>query len=301
MALSLPPAKLMRAGKDNADLVHNELTKVMAYRAGAPSTYSFYEEIDTWLGPWGNKGYPLGYGKFYNMAFSENEKLAANPVTRDWLRNTTVRLQELLRDWIVGQVRAGAIHLMSEASLRKAAFDSHPVAYTESGLATVALVAPELIPIIVSIPGAEFHPKSKNFGRTIDQIVQTIGRVAPQVLGGAAAAAAGPAHTGLFARAAQRDQRAFLDELALARELTDLKIQIRRGDFDDLDALDLLLSRLRLREFPDQGWARAAGEVVEAAEQRRRWLLDYYRGLLPRSPALLKQMQERYPNHRLTP
>ena len=63
--------------------------------------WTFYEEVDNFLGPWGNSGYPIGYGKYYCVAFNSNEKLRANPQTADWIRRTTIVLQEALRDFIM--------------------------------------------------------------------------------------------------------------------------------------------------------------------------------------------------------
>ena len=51
------------------------LDSVMATIPGAATTYQFYEEVDYWLGPWGTAGYPIGYGKKYNILFSTNPPL----------------------------------------------------------------------------------------------------------------------------------------------------------------------------------------------------------------------------------
>jgi hypothetical protein len=295
VSLSLPPRRLIRPGDESAALVHRELTSVVAYHPGALTTYLFYEELDAWLGPWGTTGYPLAYGKFYNIAFSSNEKLMADPVTKAWLRRTTILLQELLRDFVVGKVRDGGILTLTEEQLRAAAFDSHPRAYTEAGLATVALAAPELIPIIATIPGAEFNPTGPNFNPTMRQVFTTLNMVAPQVIGGGLAAAAGPAHTGLFRTAMRRDQRQLLNEMALGRELYALKMQINRGEVDDLRALNAIIDRLNMREFPDEGFTRLAREVVEAARQRHRLLSQNYRQLLELSPPVRRRIEQRFP------
>ena len=55
MALNLPPASIIRVGAESARLVHDALTRVIAGHPGALTTYTFYEEIDGWLGPWGDE------------------------------------------------------------------------------------------------------------------------------------------------------------------------------------------------------------------------------------------------------
>jgi transposase len=78
MPLSLPPKSMIRCDAKTAQLVHDQLTSVIAGHTQATTTYRFYEELDVWLGPWRQQGYPIAYGKFYNVAFSTNEKLMAD-------------------------------------------------------------------------------------------------------------------------------------------------------------------------------------------------------------------------------
>lgn len=59
MALRLPPKSLIRCDASTAAFVHAQLTSVIAGHAQAITTYQFYEELDTWLGPWGQRGYPI--------------------------------------------------------------------------------------------------------------------------------------------------------------------------------------------------------------------------------------------------
>src|SRR5829696_8730772 len=101
MPLPLPPKSAIRSDAKTAQLVHDQLTSVIAGHAQATTTYRFYEELDAWLGPWRQQGYPIAYGKFYNVAFSSNEKLMANPKASDWVWRTTIKLQEALRDYVV--------------------------------------------------------------------------------------------------------------------------------------------------------------------------------------------------------
>ena len=63
-------------------LVRAELTSVIAGHPRATTTYRFYEELNAWLGPWGRRGYPIGYGKAYNVAFNSNPLLKTRSVTQ---------------------------------------------------------------------------------------------------------------------------------------------------------------------------------------------------------------------------
>lgn len=271
------------------------LTALVAGHPGSLEPWTFYEEIDRYLGPWGAAGYPINYGKAYCVLFNTNEKLQANPQTAEWVRRTTIRLQELVRDFIVERFRAGTLPRLTEPELRQAAFDSHPRAYSEGGLAMVVLVAPEMLPVIVSIPGTEFNPGSANFGATMNQVGGTLGMVAPQVAGNALAGLAGPAHTGLFGIAADRDRRAMFEAQNIGRALVALLETVRSGRADNFVLLDTIAARLNATEFPDQGFARMAREVIETTVARKRAIARSYRRILAVRPALGPQLDAANP------
>ena len=96
MSFALPPPSALAADAKTAQLVHDELTSVIAGNPRATTTYRFYEELDAWLGPWGPRGYPIGYGKFCNRAFTTHRALNRDPLTRRWVWKTAVLLQREL-------------------------------------------------------------------------------------------------------------------------------------------------------------------------------------------------------------
>jgi hypothetical protein len=100
MSLSLP-AKTAKPTPENIRMLEAGLTSVIAGHPQSIEPWTFYEELDQYLGPWGNKGYPIAYGKFYCIAFNANEKLMANAQTVEWVRKTTIALQEPLRDFVL--------------------------------------------------------------------------------------------------------------------------------------------------------------------------------------------------------
>ncbi len=296
MSLSLPPKSIIRCDAQTAQVVNDQLTSVIAGHPQATTTYQFYEELDTWLGPWGQRGYPIAYGKFYNIAFTSNRKLMANPQTRDWVWQTTIALQEALRDYVVGRIRDCSLGALTEAELRQAAFNSHPKAYDQGGLAMVALVAPELIPVIATIPAREFSRTSVNFGPTIIQVLITLTRIGPQMVGNSLGVLAGPAHTGILGRAAQRDQQRLLNEMALSRKLDAMRMAIGRGDLDYIPVLNQVIAQLNARQFPDQGFAQAAREVVLVAQCRREQLRQDANNLLQQSPEVRARIESAFPD-----
>jgi hypothetical protein len=280
------PAKTASPTAANVKLLYDGLTSVIAGHPGSVELWTFYEVLDGYLGPWGDAGYPIGYGKFYCKAFNGNAKLMANANTAEWVWKTTIALQEPLRDFVVETFKAGKLGRLTEPELRKVAFEAHPQAYTDGGLAMVVLVAPELLPVIATIPGREFDPRSVSFGATVKQVFVTLGLIASPIAGNTLAGLAGPAHTGLFSRAADMDRQRFLNEIALSRNLGDLKQAVQNGSCDNLILLDSIIAHLNATQFPNQGFAATAREIIDACTERKRVIARTYRALLKDRPSL---------------
>lgn len=174
MALPLPPKS--KCSPSYAARVFALLDSIIAYRSAAASTYQFYEEVDAWLGPWGMSGYPIGYGKKYNILFSTNCAIARDGLGRSWFQQTTILLQEALRDYLVDRVKKGTLGMLTQDELRNAAFNSHPDAYLKGGLLDVVEKSPELFFVILTIPYEEFNPSNPNFFRTVKQVIGVISR-----------------------------------------------------------------------------------------------------------------------------
>lgn len=277
-------------------LVHAELTSVIAGHPRATTTYHFYEELDAWLGPWGRRGYLIGYGKAYNVAFNSNPLLRMRSVTRKWVWRTTILLQEALRDYVVERVRAGTIGSLTEPELRQAAFESHARAYDSAGLARVVLIAPELIPIIASIPAVEFSPASRDFSPSVRQVFATLDRVAPKVLGSGLASLSSPTRAAALWRSALEDRRALWNGLVTWQELHVLQTQVLRGRLDHVPWLDQVILPLSEREFPNQRSARLASAIVKAAEEHRRLLTERLNTWLADAPEVLSHVSWRSRN-----
>src|SRR5262249_17931885 len=291
--LGIPP-KNAPATQKNIDALYNGLTSVIAGHPQASDPWTFYEVIDDYLGPWGAVGYPLGYGKFYCVAFNSNPKLSANPSTRRWVEKTTLQLQTALRDFIVARFRAGTLRVITEAELRSAAFASHAQAYADGGLAMVSLVAPELVPIIVQIPIREFVPYSGNAKATWKQVFETLELVAPRAAG-IALAAAMPAHSGLFRIAAQRDRDEMVQEQNLNRHLQTLLRDLQSGKYDSMELLDAITSRLNATQYPDPFLARLAKQVIDAANSRKQYVARCVRVLQRHNPEKSSRLDKAHP------
>ena len=159
----------------------------------------------------------------------------------------------------------------------------------------VALVAPELLLTIVSIPGKEFDPRSVNFSPTVMQALKTIGLIAPEAVGNSLGALAGPAHTGLFSHAVEMDRNRFLKEQELGRNLGQLLRSVQLGQLDNFVLLKQVTDRLNATEFPDQGFAQLARQIIQVADGRKHYIANVYRGLIKLHPELRAELDTSQP------
>ena len=293
MPLKLP-AKNASPTPENVKALNDGLTSVIAGHPGAINPWTFYEEIDAYLGPWGAKGYPIGYGKYYCQLFNGNEKLQQNTQTAEWVTQTTVALQEPLRDFIVDRFKQQTLATLTEPELRRFAFGIHPKAYTDGGLAMVVLVAPELIPVIATIPAKEFLPTSPNCAATVREVLDTMLLVLPMDAG-IGIAALMPVHSGLFRQAMARDDYSWRRETQLSQWLSLSMKTVNGGQMDNIALLTKLTERLNRTEFPDPGITRQARELVNAANARKRRVAAYYRTLIKANSELRVRIDKHDP------
>lgn len=282
------PAKADKPTPAGTQAIRNTLLSITAYHPQALTTYTYYEVIDQWLGPWGPEGYPLGYGKYYNILFNQNEALSSNTDARKWVEETTVKLQEALTEYIAKRFASGTLGGIAERELREAAFDSHPKAYTDGGLPTVVLLDPLLVPIIAWIPKKEFNPRAPSFRATIRQVLITAAMVAPGAMGMLVAAAM-PAHSGLFQVAAARDARRYLDLVNFGSRLGEIRSAIQSGRLDYEPWLDELIAQLNRGRYDSQDAARAVREVIGLAENRKKYVRQQHEELLKGAPQEVRE------------
>jgi hypothetical protein len=287
-----PPRKESEPTTKNIQKLEQWLTSIIAGHPGATHTYTFYEEIDKYLGPWGKDGYPIGYGKRYNILFTTDHNLRTNANVQNWVWKTTIKLQEELRDFIVQAYREGNLRTDTYTSsefkeeLKEAAFKSHSKAYVSGGLTIVAMLSPKALLEIGRIPRTELSPLSPNFKASVQQVLDTIEKVIPEVAGAAMAALAGPAHTRSLRHAHRRDMNTVWGKIQVIDSLNWLKGAIRRRELDAPPILDEIIRRLNAREFPDMGTAKLAREVIKAAQARKKALSFTYGLEVANDPSL---------------
>jgi hypothetical protein len=284
--------------KENVKKLHAEVTSLIPGHVNSLKPWTFYEEIDQFLGPWGASGYPLAYGKYYCKIFNEDALLQADVDARLWVWRTTVLLQEALRDYIDTAFVNGWLPSLSEEKFRTAAFASHARAYHRGGLSSVFAAAPYLIPLIAAIPQKEFVPfYSDNFWATVKQALDTMLRVGADV----GAAAFGPAHTGMFQIANQQSGMNKL--LAIQRRnnqyeflFAQLLGPLRSGRLDRIAWLDQISTKLESTEFDDAYWLNMAKTTMVEVAVRKTVVVAKYTVMLQGHPELRMQLQRYDPS-----
>jgi len=284
------PGRDSQPTPENVQLLDIALVSVMAGHAQAVETYTFYDVLNQYL-RWDDKSYLIAYGKYYNILFTTDSALKANPETSEWVWRTTILLQEVLHNFVMERFRAGTLSSLTEPELRKAAFDSHPKVYTQAGLAKVLLLAPYLLPWIAAIPYKEYSPVNgdwgwnNNFTPTVRQVFIAAGMTGMVALE-VGLAAMMPAHSGLLRNAATMDRTNFLRDMNQGRELQMIRQALATGACDNIVWLNRITDQISRNQYPDQRSADAAHEVVGLTNSRKNRVAQYYREKLADRPDL---------------
>jgi hypothetical protein len=285
-----PPAKDSEPTPENVAALDRWLLSITAGHARADTDWRFYEEIDRYLGPWGQGGYPLSYGKKYCRLFTNDPAIVASQEASAWVRRITIILQHELRKLIVSRYRARSLGRLTEAELRRFAFDSHPKAYTQAGLTVLTLIAPELLPTIVSIPKAEFVPGSPNFTSSLRQVFMAGAMTGARFAGHAMMFLIGPSRSGVFRKAKVRDEIALRQHDRLARQLAELSVALAQGRLDHIGLLIRLLDALDEAEFPDDYMTHQARRLRSAIQARVLHVRQQYEQEVEQYPDVYQQL-----------
>jgi hypothetical protein len=178
-----PPARGAPPTPENVAALDAWLGSVIAFRARTHERpWTFYEQMEAYLGPWGAEAYPIGYGIKYCKIFYFEEALRSSSAGRAWVMRTLILLQLALKAFVLARFKAGSLAMLNAAEFKQAAFDSHAIAYTEAGLAMLVMLNPLLTRQILALAGAEFLPTRPNFVPTVKQFVLTSAITVPQCM-----------------------------------------------------------------------------------------------------------------------
>lgn len=288
-----PPAKDSTPTLENIKNLEIWLNSIVMGHPAATNTYTFYEEIDKYLGPWGIQGYPIGYGKKYNILFSQNAKLKSNPTTANWVWKTGVLLQEYLRDYILDKYKNKQLIHLSARQLEEAAFKSHPIAYTKGGLTMVILIDPAITRKIASIPALEFVPFSGTSIASWAQAVHTAAIVTPEAAGLMLYHAAVPRVITLQ----HVKPRAFdpAEEQFVVMKLLKIKNNILNKRVDEINSLEKITASLYNTEFKEEYHRILAKQVIYIANNRKKVIAAGFRKDLIKNPGLREIYNTFYP------
>lgn len=180
-----PPAKDSAATAANAAALRAWLGSILAFQersAGKP--WSFYEELDAYLGPWGERGYLIAYGKKYCQRFVAPQALRDEALGLRWMERTLVLLQRELVGFVMQRYRAGTLASLSERELREFAFDSHARAYLAAGFIDMVWQKPAVLARVLYILSPELSPSTEYFRASVGQVLSTLRMLLPNARAG---------------------------------------------------------------------------------------------------------------------
>tara|TARA_B100000315_G_C14399070_1_gene505623 strand:+ start:191 stop:490 length:300 start_codon:yes stop_codon:yes gene_type:complete len=83
--------------------------------------------------------------------------------------------------------------------------------------------------------------------------------------------------------AVREQRRALNEQLAIVDGLRNLKVKLDREELDHIPWLDKIIVQLNARQFPDQGLARLAEDIIQVAHKRRLQVIQNNNNLLRHS------------------
>lgn len=262
------------------------LSNSIAYKVAAPTPWYFYEVLDALIGFRGNRGYPIFIGKFYCMAFNSNTKLFTNALTASWVRSTTVKMQEKLRDFIIHSLKRNNTNKISEIELRSYAQKAFESVFNEGSLNTIIGVAPEILPILKTMHGKERLSYGYNFRDILANTMMAIETMVPGMLDEFTSGTELPEFQTEIRMVFNRTRHEYAHELKMNRNLYDVSVNLMTGKLDDLNVLNYLVDRLKFNRFTDETTSALAKEIVLKANIRLSHIENYYAPLRTIRPNL---------------
>jgi hypothetical protein len=290
--------------KATADQLYIELTAYIAGHINAPDPWTFYEELDHFLGPWGPQGYPLSFGKFYTQLFHNDPALQNNLEAWLWIQKTTIRLQEFIRDAVVELFQKGQLASLTEPRLNSLASVRHSRVFDNDGLALIVRVAPHLLPAMVSLPAVEsassLDYSSTSWLQTVDTLT-LLSQAPPGSVLTAATAVGGRQHSAVIQRAlATSGMNAVLAEQRqnawYRAQFAKLRSAIESNRLNRIAWLSDIASLLEMMPLPDRCWREAARSLIAETETRNNQIANSYTAILKVHPEMRAKINELDPS-----
>ncbi len=267
------------SGQMNKDLLSNIIAKLnssIAYKVTASAPWTFYETLDKVLGPYGNMGYPLYSGKFYCMAFNANIKLMNNPTSASWIKLTTVKLQETIRDFVIDSLQKGKSGKITDIELRSCVNRAYSYIYDDQSINSIIELAPELLPILKTMQGRETLTFSTNFRDILNSTLGALETFIPGMIDSFTSCNDLPEFKGEIKMYFNRTRTVYPDEQTMNRNLFTVSSNLMGGKLDDREVLNYFVNQLKFKNFTDELHSKMSREIVLKSQTRLSRLENYY-------------------------
>jgi hypothetical protein len=267
--------------------VQKRLTDSIAYKSQARYPWTFYEVLDEILGGYGPSGYPTAQGKFYCMAFNANKSLMSNPSTANWVKMSTVKLQEELTNFVVDNLKKNKGRKITESELKNAAQRAYSYIFDDGGLRSAIAEAPDILPIIRTLPGKEGLNHGPDFRGALSETFNILERILPDgVIDYLVSSISIPNFSSLIRMSYNLDKDDYTDEMTLNEGQHIVSEYIITGYLDDYDVLNFIVDALKFNNFDEDKDLAMARTFVMQAEARMGLMRNYYAQLRSVRPTL---------------
>lgn len=259
--------------------IKNRLNNTIAYKMMATNTWTFYETVESALGPYGDKGFPLFSGKFFTMALNTNTKLQQNTVSAAWVKNSTIKIQEKIRDGIVDSLTKNKTGKISEVELRGLGNKAMNSVYDDQGIKMIIAIAPELLPIFQTLPGRASLNYSHYFKDLVSETFCILETFIPSMIQQFTSGTDLPEFKSDIRMYSNRYKGIYTDSNELQKMTFILCANLSTGVLDHPDLLNFIYDSLKFNHLIDHDQARLAQKIILNIQGRMSFVDNFYKPL----------------------
>lgn len=271
---------------DNSNLTANSifniktrLNNTIAYKMMAPNTWTFYETVESILGPYGDKGFPLFSGKFFTMALNTNTKLQQNTVSSAWIKNSTIKIQEKISESIIESLSKNKTGKISDVELRSIGNKAFNSVYDDQGIKMIVAIAPEILPLFQTLPGRASLGYSHYFKELVSETFCMLETFIPSMIQQFTSGTDLPEFKSDIRMYSNRYKGLYTDSFELQKMTNQLCTNLSLGILDHPDLLNFLYDTLRFNHYIDQDQARLSQKIILNIQSRISFIDTFYKPL----------------------
>ena len=208
------------------------------------------------------------------------------PSTASWVKSSTVKIQEMIRDFVMDSLHKAKGTKISDIELRSAANRAFNFVYDDASLRNAITVAPEILPILKTMQGKKNLTHGPKFQDTLNRTFLALGGMFPGTTEEFTSGVKLPDFKTSLKMAFNRSSETYNDEIKLDKILYEVSLNLMAGKLDNKEILQFLVNNLKFKMFVDERHNHMSREICIKANLRLNLIETYYTPLIAIRPNL---------------